>query len=295
MVYLIPCCSFDDSRFSRSKLTVISQILLEIDGVRNGTDPPSALARRQDRCAGVRSCRSPDEGRRVRPTREGPGAASTCGVEQRAGVGLSGAARRSHRRLQESARLDPTFCRIRSTDAGEDSRCKSDLRGVTVVQYRQLVAVACEVRRLPCPSTCTTLILVGRWMRMICIPNQSSLPQAWKQFTKDDRLMPSSNRDRLVGASLYPSFSPPCADAPQMCAKSSSSLRCCSSPISLRLTTATPSERSVGRTADCGHRQRRWQPRTSQMLHQRGTYRICNITVCLRLLELDAPHLCPSW
>lgn len=30
------------------------------------------------------------------------------------------------------------------------------------------------------------------------IPNQSSLPMAWKQFTAQDRLMPSSNRDRLV-------------------------------------------------------------------------------------------------
>lgn len=30
------------------------------------------------------------------------------------------------------------------------------------------------------------------------IPNQSSIPMAWKCFTASDRLLPSSNRDRLV-------------------------------------------------------------------------------------------------
>lgn len=39
---------------------------------------------------------------------------------------------------------------------------------------------------------------LGRWMRMLCIPNQSSIPQVWKQFNSEDRLLPSSNRDRLV-------------------------------------------------------------------------------------------------
>jgi hypothetical protein len=33
---------------------------------------------------------------------------------------------------------------------------------------------------------------------MWTIPNQSSLPLAWKSFTEHDRLLPSSNRDRLV-------------------------------------------------------------------------------------------------
>jgi len=38
-------------------------------------------------------------------------------------------------------------------------------------------------------------------MRMFAIPNQSSIPIAYKQFTEEDagsRLMPSGNRDRLV-------------------------------------------------------------------------------------------------
>lgn len=36
---------------------------------------------------------------------------------------------------------------------------------------------------------------------MFAIPNQSSIPMAYKQFTEEDagsRLMPSGNRDRLV-------------------------------------------------------------------------------------------------
>ncbi|KXJ86411.1 arsenical resistance protein-like protein ArsH [Microdochium bolleyi] len=45
------------------------------------------------------------------------------------------------------------------------------------------------------------LRILGRWMRMFVIPNQSSVPMAYKQFTPEDdgsRMMPSSNRDRLV-------------------------------------------------------------------------------------------------
>ncbi|RSH91009.1 hypothetical protein EHS25_010185 [Saitozyma podzolica] len=47
-------------------------------------------------------------------------------------------------------------------------------------------------------NTVNTLRILGRWMRMFVIPNQSSLPLAWKSFTPAGRLMPSSNRDRLV-------------------------------------------------------------------------------------------------
>ncbi|KAM0278181.1 hypothetical protein ACHAQH_005294 [Verticillium albo-atrum] len=50
-----------------------------------------------------------------------------------------------------------------------------------------------------------TLRLLGRWMRMFVIPNQSSVPMAYTQFTTEDdsehgpsRMLPSSNRDRLV-------------------------------------------------------------------------------------------------
>lgn len=46
-----------------------------------------------------------------------------------------------------------------------------------------------------------SLRLLGRWMRMFVIPNQSSVPQAYTQFTADSpdgrgsRMIPSSNRD----------------------------------------------------------------------------------------------------
>ncbi|KNG52557.1 arsenic resistance protein [Stemphylium lycopersici] len=50
-------------------------------------------------------------------------------------------------------------------------------------------------------NTVNSLRILGRWMRMFAIPNQSSIPMAYKQFTEEDagsRLMPSGNRDRLV-------------------------------------------------------------------------------------------------
>ncbi|PYH40449.1 arsenic resistance protein ArsH [Aspergillus saccharolyticus JOP 1030-1] len=48
-----------------------------------------------------------------------------------------------------------------------------------------------------------SLRLLGRWMRMFTIPNQSSIPKAYTHFPDegqpgDQRLMPSGNRDRLV-------------------------------------------------------------------------------------------------
>ncbi|GAA5820174.1 hypothetical protein JCM10212_006495 [Sporobolomyces blumeae] len=43
-----------------------------------------------------------------------------------------------------------------------------------------------------------TLRLLGRWMRMFTIPNQSSIPKAWTCYDSNDRLLPSSNRDRVV-------------------------------------------------------------------------------------------------
>jgi arsenic resistance protein ArsH len=58
-----------------------------------------------------------------------------------------------------------------------------------------------------------SLRILGRWMRMFTIPNQSSVPKAYTQFTDardpatsdayveaegGSRLMPSGNRDRLV-------------------------------------------------------------------------------------------------
>ena len=63
-------------------------------------------------------------------------------------------------------------------------------------------------------NTVNSLRILGRWMRMFAIPNQSSIPMAYKQFTDaqdpdgseeanleaegGSRLMPSGNRDRVV-------------------------------------------------------------------------------------------------
>jgi arsenic resistance protein ArsH len=43
-----------------------------------------------------------------------------------------------------------------------------------------------------------TLRLLGRWMRMFTIPNQSSVPMAYKEFDEDGRMKPSAYYDRVV-------------------------------------------------------------------------------------------------
>lgn len=43
-----------------------------------------------------------------------------------------------------------------------------------------------------------TLRLLGRWMRMFTIPNQSSVPMAYKEFDEAGRMRPSAYYDRIV-------------------------------------------------------------------------------------------------
>jgi arsenic resistance protein ArsH len=43
-----------------------------------------------------------------------------------------------------------------------------------------------------------TLRLLGRWMRMFTIPNQSSVPMAYKEFDEAGRMRPSAYYDRVV-------------------------------------------------------------------------------------------------
>lgn len=40
--------------------------------------------------------------------------------------------------------------------------------------------------------------VLGRWMRMLTIPNQSSIAKAWQEFDDNDRLKPSAYFDRVV-------------------------------------------------------------------------------------------------
>ena len=43
-----------------------------------------------------------------------------------------------------------------------------------------------------------TMRLLGRWMRMFTIPNQSSVPMAYKEFDEEGRMRPSAYYDRVV-------------------------------------------------------------------------------------------------
>jgi len=47
-------------------------------------------------------------------------------------------------------------------------------------------------------NTVNQMRILGRWMRMITIPNQSSIPKAWLAFDEDNRMKPSSCYDRIV-------------------------------------------------------------------------------------------------
>ena len=47
-------------------------------------------------------------------------------------------------------------------------------------------------------NTVNTLRLLGRWMRMVTIPNQSSVPKAYEEFDEAGRMKPSPYYDRVV-------------------------------------------------------------------------------------------------
>ena len=47
-------------------------------------------------------------------------------------------------------------------------------------------------------NTVNTLRLLGRWMRMVTIPNQSSVPKAYEEFDEAGRMKPSAYYDRVV-------------------------------------------------------------------------------------------------
>lgn len=47
-------------------------------------------------------------------------------------------------------------------------------------------------------NTVNQLRVLGRWMRMLTIPNQSSVAKAWQEFDDNDRMKPSAFYDRIV-------------------------------------------------------------------------------------------------
>ncbi len=47
-------------------------------------------------------------------------------------------------------------------------------------------------------NTVNALRILGRWMRMFTIPNQSSIAKAWQEFDEDGHLIDSPFRDRVI-------------------------------------------------------------------------------------------------
>ncbi|KQN27318.1 arsenic resistance protein ArsH [Sphingomonas sp. PP-CE-1A-559] len=47
-------------------------------------------------------------------------------------------------------------------------------------------------------NSVNTLRVLGRWMRMVTIPNQSSVAKAFAEFEENDRMKPSAYYDRIV-------------------------------------------------------------------------------------------------
>jgi arsenic resistance protein ArsH len=47
-------------------------------------------------------------------------------------------------------------------------------------------------------NTVNQLRILGRWMRLLTIPNQSSVAKAWNEFDEAGRMKPSPYYDRIV-------------------------------------------------------------------------------------------------
>jgi arsenic resistance protein ArsH len=47
-------------------------------------------------------------------------------------------------------------------------------------------------------NTVNQMRILGRWMRMFTIANQSSVPKAWQEFDDEGRMKPSAWYDRIV-------------------------------------------------------------------------------------------------
>ena len=47
-------------------------------------------------------------------------------------------------------------------------------------------------------NTVNQLRILGRWMRLLTIPNQSAVAKAYQEFEEDGRMKPSAFYDRVV-------------------------------------------------------------------------------------------------
>lgn len=72
-----------------------------------------------------------------------------------------------------------------------------ELRGVRPTQGRTLAVMQVSGGSQSFNSV-NSLRILGRWMRMVTIPNQSSVPKAYEEFGEDGRMKPSPLYDRVV-------------------------------------------------------------------------------------------------
>jgi arsenical resistance protein ArsH len=93
---------------------------------------------------------------------------------------LARAARGDVRDHESPDRLDPAFGWCRPTNT------KQDIAVMQVSGGSQSFNAVNQLR------------VLGRWMRMVTIPNQSSVPKAFMEFDENDRMKPSSYYDRVV-------------------------------------------------------------------------------------------------
>lgn len=71
------------------------------------------------------------------------------------------------------------------------------LKGVRPTQGRTLAVMQVSAGSQSFNSV-NSLRLLGRWMRMFTIPNQSSVAKAYEEFDEAGRMLPSSYYDRIV-------------------------------------------------------------------------------------------------
>lgn len=122
----------------------------------------------------------PAAGRCPGRSSEGQGVARSVSTVGRPDMVQSRASRRNDRHHEGTDRLDSFNNRRGTADPRENPRCHAGERRLSVIQCDQ------------------SLRVLGRWMRMITIPNQSSVAKAYEQFDDAGRMRPSPYYDRIV-------------------------------------------------------------------------------------------------
>lgn len=101
-----------------------------------------------------------------------------CGPRGRYGAAPSGTAR-----LRVCSRVRSTGCRWRRVVCGRHRAARLRL---------------CRFRGSQSFNAVNALRVLGRWMRMVTIPNQSSVAKAFQEFDEAGRMKPSPYYDRVV-------------------------------------------------------------------------------------------------